>query len=214
MNLPSNNELKGAILYTIASNAFRSGQDEEDLAASHQLRNAFEALMEKLHAADAVPKDSLARFRQVARDGAAPAQLRPMAMQFAHAMSDEDFSEALAQSGLFMAAVGHKKFMEASEGLEALRAIYGEEARRMPAYRAWVRQAMEYAPPELQEAAWAKAQELGLLPQARLVDDAGCPVFSAHQIAKVFGIPDEDVPRFVAEHGDLFEVAGNVHTLQ
>lgn len=214
MNLPSNDELKGAILYTIASNAFYQGQDVEDLDACRLLRNAFESLMEKLHAIDAIPKDSLARFRQAARDGAAPAQLRPLAMQFAHAMSDADFHEALAQAGLCMAAAAHTKFMEASEGLEALRNMYGEEARRMPAYRAWVRQAMEYAPPELQEAAHAKAQELGLLPEARLVDDAGCPVFSAHQIAKVFGIPDEDVPRFVAEHGDLFEVAGNVHTLQ
>ena len=216
MNTIDSTTLKRTMLCSLALKAYQFSAPGS-LPSEGELHKCFEAVVAKLRSISTVHAADLERFTAAAQAGNSKEQMLQATEPLALALSDQDFDAAMRAGGIgfeALSAAANAKFCEAVDAMQALINVHGKAARLASEYQTWLQQAMAYAPAELLQAAHAMVKELGLQPVAQLVDDAGGPVFSADQIADAFGIAEEDVPRFIAEHGDLFEVADNVHTVQ
>lgn len=108
----------------------------------------------------------------------------------------------------------HMKFIAAGHALQEFRAKHGPGYRQLPESIPLFEEMLKHAPPEVHEKFAAKAKELGLVPEAKFVNDAGEPVFSAEQLAKQLGMPVAEVEKQLRERfADKVET-GPVHPLQ
>lgn len=188
----------------------------EAIARGFKHGDAILALMEKnqpcarlqnlaRQAMDSIPKDVQSRIMSeelsAAREriDAAPKQSNVFAFPRgkSHGTSDPLAAELEAVDPRFWTAGAELKRIADAEGPDA---VHKAEHAHLFASM------MKHAPARLKTDMEARARELGLMPKATHVTDAGTPIFSAVQIAEKHGVSVEEVESLIAllvEKGDI-----------
>lgn len=197
--------------------------DTPGAEAQMRLRKGFDALMAAVRKVDGIPAADIDQFIRDAQSGAGVEALLVPAVLFATSLPDEDYFAAMVDSGMFDGMTNpepsrppsHPKFIKAMERIGELHEEHGPEAaEELPECKALWEQALEFSPPEFMQVAGAVASEMGLLPEAKFVNEAGEPVYSAEQIAEKLGMPVAEVENEMRERfADKLEI-GNVYPVQ
>ncbi|QIL71639.1 hypothetical protein G7048_15525 [Diaphorobacter sp. HDW4B] len=219
-NILTNTSLKSEVILMMAYAAYRPGGSDADAQA--KLRRGFESIVDELRRIEAIPKADIDEFVAASKAGAEVEQLMIHAVLFANMLPDIDYFAALVDAGFGddeeitrgSPIVGNKKFMDASRALLELRDKHGDEGIASTEGDELFMQMLENAPPEFMEILHEEATELGLLPEAKYVNDAGEPVYSAQQIAEKFDVPIAKVERDIKRLFPDRMPVGNVHPLQ
>lgn len=117
----------------------------------------------------------------------------------------------LLANPVHLAQVQHMKFMAAAKAMQEFRTKHGPAYRRMPESIPLWEEFFKHAPPEVMKTFEDKAQEMGLVPEIKFVNDAGEPVFSAEQIAEKLGMPVAEVEKEMRVQFAGKLETGNVH---
>lgn len=193
-----------------------------DPGAQRRIRSGFKAIIAAVRKIDGVPATDIDQFIQDVQKGASSDALMAPAVLLATSLPDEDYYAALMWSGMFEGMVEkppakatyHPKFEQAMVRIKELQDQHGEEAMKLPECDVLWAVVFEFAPPQFMQVVRDTAEELGLLPETKYVDDAGEPMYSAEQIAEKLGIPVEQVEQDIREKIGCIPVVGNVHLVQ
>ncbi|QTD44579.1 hypothetical protein [Ottowia testudinis] len=207
---------KSEMLLQLALAAYRP--NPADAEAQAALRKGFEAIIEELRQVEGVPAIAIDAFFEDAQACAGIDALMIPAVMLGQALPDANFQAAIVRSGMLDAPPKppsvHPKFVEAGEALMALNEHHGDAVLHSPKYQSLFHQMLKYAPPEFMQTLREGAKQFGLLPETKFVNDVGQPVYTSAQIAEKFGVPIEEVEKFIDENAPDMREVGNVHQVQ